>query len=50
MCRDAAAEFCESLGGVLPIPQSQEENDWLADLGDTHLGFLVGDGQELREV
>ena len=50
MSRDVAAAYCESLGGALPIPQSQEENDWLRELGDTHLGFTVGDGQELRKV
>ena len=50
MSRDVAAAYCESLGGALPIPRSQEENDWLRDFGDTHLGFLVGDGQNLREV
>ena len=50
MSRDVAAAYCESLGDALPIPKSQEENDWLRDLGDTHLGFLVGDGQELRKV
>ena len=50
MSRDVAAAYCESLGGALPIPQSQDENDWLRDLGSTHLGFLVGDGQELRKV
>ena len=50
MSRDEAAAYCESLGGALPIPRSQEENDWLKDFGDTHLGFLVGDGQDLREV
>ena len=50
MSRDVAAAYCESLGGALPIPKSQEENDWLTDFGDTHLGFLVGDGQVLREV
>ena len=50
MSRDEAVAYCESLGGALPIPQSQEENDWLRNFGDTHLGFLVGDGQVLREV
>ena len=50
MSRDEAAAYCESLGGALPIPRSQEENDWLKNFGDTHLGFLVGDGQNLREV
>ena len=50
MSRDVAAAYCESLGGALPIPRSQEENDWLKDFGDTYLGFLVGDGQNLREV
>ena len=37
-----ADAHCKSLGGALPLPQSQEENDWLAQFGDTHLGLRVG--------
>ena len=33
-----ADTHCQSLGGFLPLPRSQEENDWLKQFGDTHLG------------
>ena len=39
-----------SLGGFLPVPQSQEENEYVRSFGDTHLGFVVGDGRQLRTV
>ena len=47
MTRATADSYCKSLGGALPLPKSKEENDWLAQFGDTHLGFTVGDGQSL---
>jgi len=37
-----AQAYCESQGGSLAIPLSQEENDFLADLGTTHLGWSNG--------
>ena len=35
---DVASKWCDSLHGSLPVPTSQEENDFLAELGSTFLG------------
>ena len=34
---------CKSLDGFLPLPSSKEENDWLTDLGQTHLDVETGE-------
>ena len=44
-----AESYCKSLGGNLPLPKSQEENDWLALLGDTQLGVNSATGLSNRD-
>jgi len=38
-----AQAWCNGINGNLPIPESAEENEFLAGLGSTWLGFLTTD-------
>jgi len=40
---EKAKNWCSSIGGFLPIPQSQAENDLVAQIGTTWLGFETTD-------
>ena len=44
-----AESYCRSLGGNIPLPKSQEENDWLALLGDTQLAINSFTGLSNRD-
>ena len=43
MSYNAASYWCRQLNGHLPIPSSQEENDFLAEIGNTWLAVNTKD-------
>ena len=42
-----AVTYCSNKGGRLPIPMTQEENDFLKGLGGTWLGFDMNNRNNL---
>ena len=43
MTHTNALSWCTALGGTLPIPASNEENEFLHNLGNTWLGLTTND-------
>ena len=46
--RDSAAKTCSRIGGFLPEPKTEEENNFLGTLPATH-AFLLGTTDEAKE-